>query len=583
MFNLVKTNWRMALARVTHFITLTALTTTLCGATIAAASAEGMRVYQNAPQLSDEHKQNIADDISRFKQADNLWDVLRDEFSLPHYENNPLVQEKIEFFMNNQDFLLRSVNRAAPYLYYILQQVKTRHLPAELVLLPIVESGYNPFATSNVGAAGIWQLMPGTATGLGVQQDWWFDGRRDVIASTRAALNYLAYLQSFFDGNWLLAMAAYNTGEGNVLAAIRRNIRDGRDTDFWSLPVAQQTKNYVPSILALAVIISKPSQYPIYFPAIRNAPYLAQFDVQKKLNLKQAASLAGISYTKILQLNPGFNRPTAKGGYKLILPIENVEQFSENLMHSPYHENSSPGWIHYRMKPGDTLLTVAKKFKTTTDEIRKLNHLAKTNPRRGTNLLIPERVERPDPIEKPSSIASMEKPTTIASNEIDLLDGPVPVKDLGEEEETPSIAKRVNKKLIAANKPVPPYQLQPGDTVYMVRSSDSLEKIARRFSIQPDALRYANRLKAQQAVTPGKQIIIPTHRAPAVVTASRSTATGSAPAPREMIYMVKRGDTIAKIAKRFKTSPASIRLANLIDDSSLLEGIKLVIPLPIRT
>lgn len=536
---------------------------------------DGIRVYQNTPGLSDEnkqnglseeHKQNITDDISRFKQADNLWDVLRDEFSLPHYENNPVVQERIEWFMNNQDFLLRSVNRASPYLHYILQQVKKRHLPAELVLLPIVESGYNPFATSPVGAAGIWQLMPGTATGLGVQQDWWYDGRRDVIASTRAALNYLAYLQSFFDGNWLLAIAAYNTGEGNVLAAIRRNINDGRDTDFWSLPVAQETKNYVPSILALAIIISKPNQYPIYFPPVRNAPYLAQFDVRSKINLKVAAALAGISYNKMLQLNPGFNRAAAKGPYKLVLPIENVEQFSENLVRSPYHETSAPTWKHYRMKAGDTLATVSRKFKIPVDEIRRFNHLAKSNPRRGTNILIPD---------DSSKITALASAPAISAITFDDPPSKRKTKKMGE-----SIASRVSSKLIQAENRSKTYNLQPGDTIYMVRSSDTLEKIAHRFQISPAALKTANRLKGP--VSPGKHLVIPTHRVASNL-ARIEVKVANKPTVSNTVYQVRRGDTIAKIAKRFHTSAASIRLANLIDDSSLLEGVNLVIPSPVRS
>jgi membrane-bound lytic murein transglycosylase D len=551
---------------ISGFFALAAGMTILVGVAPANPS-DGLRTYQNAPALTEEHKQNIAEDISRFKQADNLWDVLRDEFSLPHYENNPLVQEKIEFFMNNQDFLMRSVNRAAPYLYYILQQVKKRHLPAELVLLPIVESGYNPFAISNVGATGIWQLMPLTATGLGVQQDWWFDGRRDVIASTRGALNYLAYLQSFFDGNWLLAIAAYNTGEGNVLAAIRRNIQDGRDTDFWSLPVATQTKNYVPSILALAVIISNPSQYPIYFPPVRNAPYLAQFDVQKKLTLKTAAALAGISYNRMVQLNPGFKRSATNSGYKLILPIENVEQFSENLMHSPYREPTIPSWKHYRMKAGDTLLSVAKKFKTTTDEIRKLNHLGKANLRRGTNLLIPNNDDKPSSLAMDEEVTPTKKPTI-----------------RGKKKDSTNVAMRLNQKLLEAEiGATKNYRLQPGDTIYMVRSTDTLEKIAQRFRISANTLKAANKIQGQ-SVTPGKQIIIPTHTPSATPSATHLAAVEDISSDaNEKTYIVRRGDTIAKIAKRFNTSPASIRLANLIDDSNLLEGIKLTIPTTINS
>lgn len=527
-----------------------------------ANNSDEIRTYQNTPHLTEEHKQTIADDISRFKQADNLWDVLRDEFSLPHYENNPLVQEKIEWFMNNQDFLLRSVTRASPYLYYILQQVKKRHLPAELVLLPIVESGYNPFATSNVGAAGIWQLMPGTASDLGVRQDWWYDGRRDVITSTHAALNYLAYLQSFFDGNWLLAIAAYNTGEGNVLAAIRRNISDGRDTDFWSLPVASQTKNYVPSILALAIIISKPQQYPIYFPAVRNAPYLAQFEVKNKINLRVAAALAGLSYSRIQQLNPGFTRAAAKGPYKLTLPIENVEQFSENLIRSPYNIRSSLGWIHYRMKAGDTLASVAKKFKTTPAEIRKLNHLVKSTPRRGTNLLLPD---------------NSDKTTALASS--DAMETKAPPSTLHKRSRE-SMASRLNKKLIEAEVSASPtYKLHPGDTVYMVRKNDSLDNIAKKFHITSKALITANKLQGRQ-LRPGKHLIIPTHDSEIKLT---TAAKQRSVAPGETVYMVRRGDTIEKIANRFNTSSASIRIANMIDDSALVEGVHLVIPKPIES
>ena len=560
MLNTVIKYRRKLFSQAIFFIVTSAITIILSGATYAVQYTDGLRTYQNMPRLSDEHKQNIADDITRFKQADNLWDVLRDEFSLQHYENNPLVQEKIEWFMNNQDFLLRSVTRASPYLHYILQQVKKRHLPAELVLLPIVESGYNPFATSNVGAAGIWQLMPGTATGLGVQQDWWYDGRRDVIASTRAALNYLAYLQSFFDGNWLLAIAAYNTGEGNVLAAIRRNIRDGQDTDFWSLPVAQQTRNYVPSILALAIIISKPNQYPIYFPPVRNAPYLAQFDVRTKMSLKVAASFAGLSYKKLLSLNPGFSRAAATAPYKLVLPIENIEQFSENLVRSPFHERESLGWIHYRMKAGDTLVSVAKKFKTTTEEIRKFNHLVKANPHRGTNLLIPEA----EPTKLLANTETIAKPqrSTLRSAQTD--NGP--------------IASRLNRRLAQANiTPPRPFHLQPGDTVYMVRSNDTLQKIAKRFHINIAMLKAANR--STGPIKPGRNIIIPTHVAIASMPANPRKGIVL---PGETIYMVRHGDSIAKIAKRYHVSPSSLRLANLVDDNSLVIGTRLIIPSPIR-
>jgi peptidoglycan lytic transglycosylase D len=524
------------------------------GGSFASPNIEGIQIYQKNLHLSPEHKQKLADDITRYRNADNLWDVLRESFALQHYENNPAVQDRIDWFMNNQDFLLRSASRAAPYLYYILQQVKVRHLPAELVLLPIVESGYNPFNVSNMGAVGLWQLMPETASGLGVKQDWWYDGRRDVIASTRAALNYLAYLQSFFEGNWLYAIGAYNTGEGNILSAIKRNIRSGADTDFWSLPVAKQTKLFVPSLLALAVIISHPERYPIYFPPVRNAPYLAQVDVGKQINLKYAASLAGISYKKLKQLNPGFTRlsTSLKGPYKLILPIETIEQFTENLSHSPLR-NKQINWIHYNIKSGDTLAAVAKKFATTPNDIRKLNHLTKNTLHHGSTLLIP--INDNTPRKAIQSESSFE----VAANENEnIIEKPV----------VESFKTKLSKSTAAALKtPAINYSLKPGDTIYMVRKQDSLKSIAKRFHVNKEILQAVNQLQGKK-LQPGKQIIIPTHLA------QEKTSIQ----PSEIIYVVKNNDSIEKIAKRFQTTPSAIRIANLLSPQKLREGDRLIIP-----
>lgn len=527
-------------------------------------SVEGIQSYQDSARLSPEHKQNLADDITRYRNADNLWDVLREEFSLNHYDNTAAVQAKIEWFMNNQDYLLRSATRAAPYLYYILQQVRKRHLPAELVLLPMIESGYNPFSVSNVGASGIWQLMPGTASGLGVKQDWWFDGRRDVIASTRAALNYLAYLQSFFEGNWLLAIAAYNTGEGNVLAAIKRNIRDGRDTDFWSLPVAQQTRDYVPSLLALATIISHPDQYPVYFPPVRNAPYLAQVDVGARVNFRYAAKLAGISYQKIVQLNPGFNRPSTatKGPYKIILPIENVEQFTENLADTPLNNNRI-NWVHYRVKSGDTLASISRRFSTSPMDIRKMNHLTRPSIHAGTNLLIPNPGNGVPAASDPDS--TNEEMVASTEDSDNRKDASIIAEKLKKVENVVASVARLGGK----------YKLQPGDTIYMVRIKDTVQKIAHRFHVTVQALRAANGL-GRGKLHPGKQIIIPTHATVASADDNKNYDTNLHPG--DTIYVVRPGDTIEKIANKFHTSVAAIRLTNLVDNESLVDGEKIVIP-----
>lgn len=511
-------------------------------------NSDGIQIYQKS--LNIEHKQKIADDMLRYRTADNLWDILRDEFTLPHYENNPAVQAKIQWFMSNPDFVLRSALRAAPYLYYILQQVHKRHLPAELVLLPIIESGYNPFAYSNVGAAGIWQMMPSAASDQMLRQDGWYDGRRDVIASTRAALNYLMYLQTFFDGNWLLAIAAYNTGPGNVLSAIRRNISAGYDTDFWSLPVAQQTKDYVPSLLALATIISHPDQYPLYLPPVRNAPYLAEVDIGNQINLQYAANLAGISMKKMAQLNPGFRKPSTspEGPYRIVLPIESVEQFFQNLNLSPY-ANRQAGWVHYAIHSGDSLKSIARKFQTTTVAIRKMNHLGNHLPHPGSQLLIPHS-------------------TTITTERSD----EQPLIEVAENNFQTHHSNAVKTNPTSSSH----YQLQAGDTIHVVRKGETLEKIAKHFHLSVSQLRASN--EHVKKVKIGQRLTIPTHHEKIMVENNEPARISPDSATPKQFYKVKHGDKIETIARQFSTTPAAIRVANLLETNELETGMELLIP-----
>lgn len=507
---------------------------------------EGMELYKK--NLKPEHKLKLAFDIKRYHDADNLWDVLRDEFSLPHYENNPIVHEKMMWYLDNQVYLLRTVTRAAPYLYYILQQVKKRHLPAEIVLLPIIESGYDPFSLSNVGAAGIWQLMPDTATDRGIKQDWWYDGRRDIIASTRAALNYLVYLENFFNGNWLLALAAYNTGEGNVSAAIKRNIRNGRGTDFWSLPVAQQTRDYVPSLLALAAIISDPDRYPIALPPVKNAPYLAQVDVGSQINLKFAASLAGMSYKALKRLNPGYNRSStsSRGPHKLILPIVSIIKFTENLLKNPLAGKTD--WSKYKIQSGDTLISIAKKFQVSVIALRRMNELKSHMIRPGAILLVPSQEKKPtSPFESIEKLATKQKIDNTVKNQ-----------------EQVAIRSAFTKAK---------YRLASGDTIYMVRNKDTLSSIAEKFHIDRELLQKVNQLNTTD-IKVGEHLVIPTH--------VRNPSSKNNLIPGDTLYMVRNGDTIEKIALKFHTTPAAIRLANLIDNHSLEEGEKLVVPTHFR-
>lgn len=544
----MKKNLRHLLGCTLINLCLSGILWTAFTAAFAASGNDGIITYRK--KLMPEHKLQLASDIKRYHDADNLWDVLREEFSLQHYENNPVVRDKIVWYLNNQIHLLHSATRAAPYLHYILQQVKKRHLPAEIVLLPIIESGYDPFSESNVGAAGIWQLMPGTASGLGIKQNWWYDGRRDIIASTRAALNHLVYLENFFDGNWLLALAAYNTGEGNVLSAIKRNIRHGKTTEFWTLPVAQQTRDYVPRLLALATIISNPDRYPIALPPVRNAPYFAQVDVGSQINLKYAATLAGMTHRALMRLNPGFNRTStsSKGPYKLVLPIEKVEQFTENLVKSPALYQTE--WAKYKIQSGDTLISIAKKFQVSIIDLRKMNEIRSNLLRPGQILLVPptQNLKPTSPLESIEHLAKTKQlqsfPEAVATD-------------------YPKVTNATHAK----------YRLASGDTIYMVRKNDTIASIAKKYHIDSSLLRSVNQLVANK-VHAGIQLVIPTH-------VSNPSSKNNL-MPGDTLYAVRNGDTIEKIAAKFGTTPAAIRLANLVDNNSLKEGENLVVPTRFR-
>ncbi len=261
-----------------------------------------------------------------------LWGLIASNFRLPHYTSQPEVQRQIAWFQKNPQFFQHIATQGQPYLYYIYTEVKKRGLPGELVLLPMIESAYDPFAYSWVGAAGLWQMMPATGANFGLQQDWWFDGRKDIIHSTKAALDYLTYLRTFFNGNWPLAIGAYNAGEGRVQSAVDKNARRGAGTTFWTLSLPAETKSYVPRFFALAAIVNDPKRYHVKLPHLQNGPQFNKIDLDHQIELSQAAKMAGIPLSKLYELNPGYSRwaTDPKGPYHILLPVKAVERFERN-------------------------------------------------------------------------------------------------------------------------------------------------------------------------------------------------------------------------------------------------------------
>jgi membrane-bound lytic murein transglycosylase D len=315
---------------------------------------------------------------------------MRSGFALDHSENNPQVQAYIKMYQNYPSYIQDITLQGEPYLYGIVKILQERDMPTELALLPIIESGYRPLAKSSAGAVGIWQLMPGTAKRFNLSSDnWWFQGRQNINQSTDAALNYLAYLNSYFNGNWILALAAYNSGEGTVKMAMNYNASQGLPTDFWSLNLPKQTRNYVPQLLALAAIIENPSKYGISLPDVPNHPLIANVLLSKQISLRDAARLAQISQSQLIALNPGYTQlatpPSNTGTYYLTLPIDKIAVFEQNLQNEPLIDQTE--WKRYIVKRHDTLESISQTTGVSTATLRQYNRIGHL--RRGQSLIYP--------------------------------------------------------------------------------------------------------------------------------------------------------------------------------------------------
>ena len=321
--------------------------------------------------------------------APNVWDVLRSEFTLNHESTQPAVQQQIRWIVAHPSYLQKIAQQSQPYIYHIVTEIKKRKLPGELALIPMIESSYDPFAYSGAGAAGLWQLMPGTGTELGLKQDWWYDGRRSIGPSTNAALTYLVYLHSYFNGDWLLAFAAYDAGEGTISRIIKRMGKTAGNVSFWSLSVPQETRAYIPRLLALAEVVQNPQRYHVQLANIPHEPYFEEVNIGSQIDLNHAAKLAGISYRDLIKLNPGFNRwATAPyRPYKLLVPADKAEDFTKKLANLP--EDQRVSWTRHKVSAGDNLVIIANKYHTTVNLIKELNQLKTTSVKNGQFVLIP--------------------------------------------------------------------------------------------------------------------------------------------------------------------------------------------------
>lgn len=325
-----------------------------------------------------------------YKEAD-LWARIRSGYAIPDVDNQ-LVSRHAQWYASKPEYLARISSRASLYLYHVVQELEKRGMPTELALLPVIESAFNPQALSTANAAGIWQFVPGTGKDYNLQQNMFKDERRGVLASTDAALSYLQRLYTMF-GDWQLALAAYNWGEGNVQRAIKKNQALGKPTDFESLAelMPAETRNYVPKLQAVKNIVANPAQFGVTLPAIDNSPYFTQVDKTSDIDIAIAAQLAEMSIDEFKALNPQFKKPVIIGGEqtKILLPRENAEKFHLNL--AQWGRALSTWTTHKVTGAKETIATLASKFRTTPDVIRQANNIpAQSRLKAGSTILVPK-------------------------------------------------------------------------------------------------------------------------------------------------------------------------------------------------
>ena len=318
----------------------------------------------------------------------DLFSRMRSGFALPALEN-AAVRREIERYRAHPLALERIFGRGRRYLHHIVAELDARGLPQELALLPAVESAFDPFALSRRLASGLWQFLPGTGRSHGLAQDWWTDDRRDVREATRAALDHLSSLYESFEGDWLLALAAYNAGPGRVRRAIARNERRGEASDFFALELPAETRRYVPRLLALARLVAEPEAVGIELPKIPNEPYFAPVDVAYQIDLDRIADLAEIPRKELRALNPAYRRwATAPDGPReLLVPIAEKERFEQLLAELPPSQRLR--LVRHRVESGDTLYALARRHGIPLEMLRSVNRIRGSRIRIGQDLLIP--------------------------------------------------------------------------------------------------------------------------------------------------------------------------------------------------
>jgi membrane-bound lytic murein transglycosylase D len=451
----------------------------------------------------------------------DVLERLRSGFSLAT-ESNRRIEAERDWFAKHPDYLARVFSRAQRYLPYISAELDRRGLPLELALLPIVESAYDPFAYSHGRAAGLWQMIPGTATRFGVKQNWWYDGRRDIVDSTRAALDYLEYLYEFNEGDWLNAIASYNSGEGNVKKAVKRNRAANKPDDFFSLGLSKETSAYVPRLLALVDIVREPGRYNVSLPYIADRPQFAVADIGSQLDLALAAELAGIDVDTVYAFNPGYNRWSTdpQGPHTLVLPYHAADAFLTALDQVPAKDRVR--WQRHKVKNGETISEIARDYHTTIPAIRTANQLRGNTIRAGDYLMIPM-------ASKPLDAYSLSADARLAKTQS---------------------RERADNRID-----------------HVVRNGESFWSISQRYGVTTRELSAWNGMAPGDTLPVGRTLVVWSDTNLASPSTAPSTAPGNT--TRKLNYTVRNGDSLYLIANRFRVTIADHTRCNNIDKNTI--------------
>ncbi|OQX38807.1 MAG: lytic transglycosylase [Oceanospirillales bacterium LUC14_002_19_P2] len=451
----------------------------------------------------------------------NLWDRIIPGLAMNLDQDDPRIRAELHYFRRHQGYFDRVINRASPYLYHIVGEVQERNMPMEMALLPVVESAYDPFAYSHGRAAGLWQFIPSTGRHYGLKQNWWYDGRRDILASTDAALDYLQELHEEFN-DWELALAAYNAGRGTVASAIRKNRKKGKPTDFWSLNLPRETTAYVPRLIAISKIIRDSDTHNITVNTVANKPYFDVVETGQQIDLARAATLAKIDIDELYRLNPAFNRwaTDPDGPHHLLVPVDKADHFRQVLANLPAERRLQ--WQRYTIRSGDSLLTISKRYQTSVNLIKEVNNLKSNTIVAGKALLIPV------PSEDSEAYALSAEQRKLAR-------------------QSRSVSGRQKMQ----------YQVKPGDSFWL---------IAKQYDVNVRALAKWNSMAPTDTLRAGQQLVIWTE-----------PGKGNSGIIRKVNYQVRNGDNLSLIAGRFNVKVNQIKQWNTLPGKYLQPGQQLTL------